>query len=151
MASDYIPSTDAGVLSFASNFSTIVTAAPLPLGLTTSQATSLAGFVTSYSTSLTAATDPSTRGPAAVLAKDTAKRTLVAYLRTLARIVHAKSNGDFLTRQNLVRLACQRHQQRRLSAGQPNGSVWTGQFSPTDIEAQHAKLHWSARRFLGRR
>jgi hypothetical protein len=46
-------------------------------------------LVLSYSTSLTASSDPSTRGPAAVLAKDTAKRTLVAYIRQLARIVQA--------------------------------------------------------------
>lgn len=86
---DYIPSNDAGVLSYASNFSTIVTASAVALGLTTSQATTLSGLVLSYSTSLTASSDPSTRGPAAVLAKDTARRTLVAYLRTLARIIQA--------------------------------------------------------------
>lgn len=86
---DYIPSSDAGVLSFASNFSTIVTAAPVPLGLSAGQATTLSGLVASYSASLTASTDPSTRGPAAVLQKSTDRRSLVAYLRQLARIVQA--------------------------------------------------------------
>jgi hypothetical protein len=86
---DFIPGTDAGVLSFATNYSTVITANAVALGLTASQATLLATKVSGYSTSLSASTDPSTRGPATVLAKDTARRDLVAYVRTLARIIQA--------------------------------------------------------------
>jgi len=86
---DYIPSSDAGVLSFASNYSTIITAAPLPLGLTVLQGTTLAAKVSAYSAALTASSDPSTRGPAAVLSKSEKKRDLVAYVRLLARIIQA--------------------------------------------------------------
>jgi hypothetical protein len=46
-------------------------------------------LVSGYSGSLTASTDPSTRGPAAVFLKDTKKRTLTANLRLLARIIQA--------------------------------------------------------------
>jgi hypothetical protein len=86
---DYIPSSDAGVLSFATNYSTIITAGAVGLGLTVLQGTTLAAKVASYSSSLSASTDPSTRGPAAVLLKDTNKRDLVAYMRLLARIIQA--------------------------------------------------------------
>ena len=86
---DFIGDTDAGVLAFATNFSTVVTAGPVPLGLTAPQATALAALVTAYSNALTAAIDPGTRGPATVLAKDTARRNLIANIRLLARIVQA--------------------------------------------------------------
>jgi hypothetical protein len=89
MSSDYIPSTDAGVLSFTTNFSTIVTASAVALGLSAGQATALATKVSSYSASLSASTDPSTRGPAAVFSKLEKKRDLVAYVRQLARIIQA--------------------------------------------------------------
>jgi hypothetical protein len=86
---DYIPSSDAGVLSFGTNYSSIITAAPLPLGLTVLQGTTLAGKLSSYSTALSASSDPSTRGPAAVLSKNEKKRDLIAYMRLLARIIQA--------------------------------------------------------------
>jgi hypothetical protein len=86
---DFIPSSDAGVLSFGTNFSTLVTAGPLPLGLTALQATTLAGYLASYAASLTASTDPGTRGPAAVLQKDLSRRILIANIRLLARIIQA--------------------------------------------------------------
>jgi hypothetical protein len=86
---DFIPSSDAGVLSFATNYSSIITAGPVPLGLSAGQATTLAGLVSSYSASLTASTDPSTRGPAAVLQKAASKRSLIANIRLLARIIQA--------------------------------------------------------------
>src|SRR5690348_2227582 len=53
---DFIGRTDAGELSFATNFSTLITAGPVPLGLTALQATTLAGYLASYSASLTAST-----------------------------------------------------------------------------------------------
>jgi hypothetical protein len=86
---DFIGDTDAGILAFASNFSSVITSAPLPLGLTVLQATALAGLVSSYSAALTASTDPSTRGPAAVLSKEEKKRLLISNIRLLARIIQA--------------------------------------------------------------
>lgn len=86
---DFIGDTDAGILAFASNFSSVITLAPLPLGLTVLQATALAALVSNYSAALTASTDPGTRGPAAVLSKEEKKRLLISNIRLLARIVQA--------------------------------------------------------------
>jgi hypothetical protein len=78
---DYVPTTDAGLLSWATNMSAQVTATPTAFGLTAGIATTLAGHVTTYSDTLEAATNPTTRGGSTVFAKDTARQTLVAYVR----------------------------------------------------------------------
>ncbi len=87
MAADYIPTTDAGLLAFGGNFSTIITASPLPLGLTAPIAVILAGKQAAYAAAYTLAVDPATRGGASILAKEIARTDLVKYIRLLARTI----------------------------------------------------------------
>jgi hypothetical protein len=87
MRTDFIPASDAGLLAFGANFSTIVTADPVVLGLSAPIATTLAAKQVAYASAYTAAVDPGTRGGATVLAKDLCRRDLVAYIRLLARTI----------------------------------------------------------------
>jgi hypothetical protein len=87
MPKDFIPARDEEFADFVSNFSTLVTAAPTSYGLTAAIATTLSGKVSAFTSARTAATNPGTRGPATVLAKDIARRDLEGYVRQLARAV----------------------------------------------------------------
>lgn len=84
MASSYIPSTDAGFSAWITNFSSLITASPTTYGLIAGDATAIAAQATSYNAALTVATDPSTRTPSAVAAKDAAKAEALAVVRPYA-------------------------------------------------------------------
>src|SRR5437016_1820127 len=86
---DFLPSSDADLLAFAQNFSTKVTATPVPYGLVAGDATALAALVTSFTTALNTANTPATRTAVTVASKDTARAVLVTELRQLARRVQA--------------------------------------------------------------
>jgi hypothetical protein len=92
MATDFIPGTDSGLLSFSANFSTLLTAAPTSYGCTAAMATQLATLQSTYSDALSAATDPSTRGGSTIYAKSIARANLVAYIRQLARTVQGTAS-----------------------------------------------------------
>ena len=100
MPRDFIPSTDAGKLAWTANYSTLVSAGPIPLGLTAGIATLLASKQLAFSNSMAAAVDPSTRGKASVFAKDAARKDLIAYCRLTARTI----SGN-MTVTNATRLA----------------------------------------------
>lgn len=87
MGTNFIPSTDAGLLAWGLNYSTLVSANPVLYGLTAPIATTLAAKQAAYAAALTAATDPSTRGGATIFAKQTARKDLVAYCRLTARTI----------------------------------------------------------------
>lgn len=87
MSTDFIPTTDAGKLAYGANFSTIVTAGPVALGLTSAIATILAAKQAAYAAAYALAVDPATRGGASVLAKDTTRDDLISYIRDLARSI----------------------------------------------------------------
>src|SRR4051794_2282711 len=84
---DFIPSSDADLLAFGANFSTLITANPTSYGLSAPIATTLAAKQAAYAAALEAATNPSTRGGSTILAKDEARSDLVAYCREVARAV----------------------------------------------------------------
>lgn len=86
---DYVPNRDVDLAAWALNFDTIITAAPTDYGLTGGQASAFNALRTAYSAALALATDPSTRTPTAVAAKDTARNSLVANARQLAMIARA--------------------------------------------------------------
>lgn len=79
---DYIPTTDAGLLAWATNYSTLITATPTTYGLVAGDATATAAALTAYSAALTAATNPATRTAVTVATKDTTRATLVALVRS---------------------------------------------------------------------
>ena len=85
MATDYLPTGDSELLGFAQNYSSIITAGPVPLGLTAAIATNLSGLVTDYQTKLEALETPANRNPVAIYEKDQAKASLVSYIRQTAR------------------------------------------------------------------
>ena len=84
---DYLPSKDADLLAFVQNVSTILTAAPIPLGQTAAIATTYAGKVSLFASCLTASTNPGTRTSVTVGATRDARRDLVAYTRILVRSI----------------------------------------------------------------
>lgn len=89
MAADYIPTTDADFQVWLDNFSALITAAPTDYGLTTGDATALATLTTTYDDALLAANNGSTRGPATVIAKDTARVNAEGRSRQLATQIQA--------------------------------------------------------------
>lgn len=84
---DFVPTTDAGLLAFALQFSTKITADPVVLGLTAANATALSTAVSDYQAKYTAATDPATRGKSTCFAKDTSRANLRFLIRQYARAI----------------------------------------------------------------
>jgi hypothetical protein len=82
---DYIPSREADLLSWSSNFSAKITADPAAYGLSVQDATDLEPLVAAYASTYQTASDPHTRTPVAIANKRSAKAALIAHLRTLAR------------------------------------------------------------------
>lgn len=91
MATPYIPTTDSGVSSWLLNFSTLVSANFAAYGLTSGNATTIAAQNTAYQAAYTLATDPSTRTPSTVAAKDAAKAGALAVVRPFAMQINANA------------------------------------------------------------
>jgi hypothetical protein len=89
MASNWLPTKEATLQQFAVNFSSKITAAPTSYGLVVGDATALASLVTSYTSTLATATNPTTRTKTAVTNKNVAKAQLVADIRVLAKRIQA--------------------------------------------------------------
>lgn len=83
---DYIPSTDAGLLAWSTNFNAVIVADEAAYGLTAGQSAAYTALHNAFDSALTAATDPGTRTPVTVAAKDSARTDLVANARQLAQI-----------------------------------------------------------------
>ncbi len=83
---DYIPSTDAALAAWSFNFNTVITANPTDYGLIAGQATAYDTLDDAFQAALTAATNPGTRTPVTVAAKDVAKAALIASARQLGQI-----------------------------------------------------------------
>ena len=98
MPKDFIPSTDAGKLAWTSNYATLVSAGPIPLGLTAGIATLLATKQALFASTMAAAIDPSTRGKATVFAKNAARKDLIAYCRLTARTISGNMSVTNATR-----------------------------------------------------
>jgi hypothetical protein len=84
---DFVPSRDPALLAFGADYSAQITAAPTSLGLTAAIATELASRQAAFAAALAASTNPATRGGSTVQAKNTAKASLVAYIRQTARTI----------------------------------------------------------------
>ncbi len=88
-AADFIPATDLGLTTWSANFESGIDTEYATYGLTSGQATAYTALDTAYQAAYTAATDPGTRTPVTIAAKDTARTALVANARFLAAIVNA--------------------------------------------------------------
>lgn len=89
MAATYIPTKDALLVPWATNFSALITLDPTAYGLSAGDASALAALNTAYDNAYNAAIAGGSRGPASVNAKDAAKANLVARCRQLATIIQA--------------------------------------------------------------
>jgi hypothetical protein len=92
MSTNFLPTRDALLLDWSSNFNTKITASPTTYGLTAAQATAYGTLNTAFSSAYTTATAPSTRTRGTVAAKNAARATLKANARLLARIVQATAS-----------------------------------------------------------
>lgn len=89
MPQDYIPKRDADLDTWATNFDTVITAAPTDYGLVAGDATAFNTLRLAFTNALAAATNPGTRTPVTVAAKDTARNAMVQLARQYARIAQA--------------------------------------------------------------
>jgi hypothetical protein len=78
---DYVPSSDAGKLTFGQNMVALVTTTPTAWGLTTGIATQLGTYVSDYASALSAATEPATKSRVNTYAKNLARDAMVSYIR----------------------------------------------------------------------
>lgn len=97
----FVPAGDAELLGFAQNYSAVITADPVAVGLTPAIATTLSGYVTAYQTKLSALDTPSNRNPVGFQEKDEAKKTLVSYIRQTARQIQGTMTVTDLQRTEL--------------------------------------------------
>ena len=89
MATHFIPSREADLVTWSTNFNTLIVATPTAFGLVAGQATTYTGLHTAFVDAYQAAKDPGTRTPASIVTKNDARRALVANARLLARIIQA--------------------------------------------------------------
>ena len=92
MATSYQGRTDADLLAWANNFSTLITATPTAFGLTAAQATAYAGFFSGYSTAYTAVQNPATKTKVTVATKKAARAALLLNTSLLAKLVEGTAS-----------------------------------------------------------
>ena len=97
----FLDRTDAGLLAFATPFSTKISAGPTAFGLTAGNATALAAAVADYSSKLAAAQDPATRGEQTIFLKDLSKDGLITLIRQFARQIQGTMTVTDAQRQDL--------------------------------------------------
>ena len=88
----FFPSTDAALLAWSLNFSTLISATPTAYGLTSTQATAYAALVHSAYATAPAACEPASRTKSAVSTKNTARANLKASARLLANMVNGTAS-----------------------------------------------------------
>jgi hypothetical protein len=81
---DYIPTTDSGFAAWLLNFSILLIANPGTYGTTVPVAASVQAQNNNFQAALSLATDPGTRTPATVAAKDAARVSALAVVRPVA-------------------------------------------------------------------
>lgn len=88
-ATDFIPPRDADLDAWSLNFETQIDTEYATYGLTNGQATAYTALDTAWRTAYQAATNPATRTPVTIAAKDAARAALVFNARELAAVVNA--------------------------------------------------------------
>jgi hypothetical protein len=83
----YIPPKDSVLNTWAANFSTLITASPGTYGLVSGDAVAIAAVVATWTAAYALVTSPSTKTPATVSAKNTARTTMLATLRPYAQTI----------------------------------------------------------------
>lgn len=88
-ASDWLPSTDGDLQTFANNFASVLTGAYVAYGISGSDATSIQALADAYSAAYDTATNPDTRTPPSIAAKDAAKNATKPELRRVGALIQA--------------------------------------------------------------
>lgn len=88
----FLPSADAELLAWSTNFKTMIAGTPATYGLTAAQASEYATVQDTYATTFQVAKDPSTRTRPTVADKDAAKSELQISSRLLAKIVEGTAS-----------------------------------------------------------
>lgn len=83
----YIPQRDVDLGPWADNFRDLIVAAPATYGLQASDGVAIAAVVDAWDTAYATATNPATRTPSTIAAKDSAKGAMVPILRFYAQTV----------------------------------------------------------------
>lgn len=96
-----MPPKDADFDAWLTNFSALITATPTAYGLTAPDAVAIAAQQTAFASALATATDPSTRTPPAVAAKDAARATAQAVVRPFAQNVKLNPSVTNMQRSDL--------------------------------------------------
>ena len=94
---NYIPAPDSSFLSWILNFATLLALNPALFGLTAPDAVLVDAQATAFDIALTAATDPATRTPVTVAAKDASRASAESIVRPYAVAISlnpAVTNGD---------------------------------------------------------
>jgi hypothetical protein len=87
MATDFIPSREAELVTWSNAFSTQISATPTAFGLVAGQATVYATLNTAWIAAYNTAKASLTRSPANILTKNAAKKALIANARLLAGVI----------------------------------------------------------------
>ena len=82
---NYVPSKDADLANWLSNFTTLIAASPAAYGLTASDSAAIAAAVLNFSTAYTAVTSPDTKTASAVSTKNSARIETLALIRPYAQ------------------------------------------------------------------
>jgi hypothetical protein len=89
MANSFFPITDAGALSWAQHFASMITASPVDYGLVAGQASAFTGLVAGFQTWLTAC-EPTVRNKASTAAKNAARAAMKLSATQLANIINGQ-------------------------------------------------------------
>lgn len=81
--------TDASIAAGSANFKSVIATEATALNLTTAQVTQFDGLDTTLQAAMVAVSEPSTRTPVAIRAKDQAIKNMRAYAILLAKIIYA--------------------------------------------------------------
>ena len=84
MQTPYLPTTDSGLDLWSANFAALITAVPADFGLVAADAVAINAVVTPWHSAYLTATNPATRTPAAIAAKDAARTVLEGTVRPYA-------------------------------------------------------------------
>ena len=88
-STNFLPDRDGDLVTWSVNFKTKITATPTAYGLTAPQSTAYGVKHDAYAAAYQTASNPDTRSPTNIIAKDVARFALAADARMLARIVQA--------------------------------------------------------------
>lgn len=97
MPQPYIPARETDLLTWADNFSSLITATPSTYGLDAAAALTIQTSVNTWDTAYAAAVNPGTRTPVTIAAKNSAKLAMIPIVRTYAsqiRLNPGVANSD---------------------------------------------------------